>query len=280
MPCDQNRPAGPDALDSTSPSRGAAPGGEHPCPAPGPATDAAVLFSGDTGLLPADTRQVLVQLLLGPYVDGARQGRLWAVLLRDERVLRSRLHDLFLELVVAHDERVAFVRQVIEEDLEAPILLRRQPLTFVETALLLYLRQCLTQAQAQGERAVVSRDEMLEHLLVYERERNPDRAKFERQCVSAVKKAHDANWLRPLRASGERFEVSPTLRLLFPAEEIAALLAVYRSLAARQSDASQAAGAVAEVPGQAELDEDDEAAEAPEDEEPENGWTTATGPTQ
>jgi hypothetical protein len=210
----------------------------HPDDLPGPdaaaqepVSDAGALFAGDCGTLPLDTRQVLVQLLLGPFVDGTRHTGRWAVLVRDEATLRSRLHELFLELVVAHDEKVAFVRQVSENGLEAPILLRRLSLTFLETALLLYLRQCLTQAQAQGERAVVSRDELLEHLSVYERERNADRVKFDQQATRAIQKLRNLNLLRLLRGSGQRFEVAPTLRLLFPAEEILALVRVYKSLA-------------------------------------------------
>src|SRR5688572_2714842 len=134
-------------------------------------------FGGDTGELPVETRRVLVQLLLGPALDAERQTKLWPVLLRDERVLRSRLHELFLELVVDHEQRVAFTRQVVDEAADVPVLLRKAALTFVQSALVLFLRQQLTQADARGERAVVSLDEMREHLRVFERDRNADRAK-------------------------------------------------------------------------------------------------------
>jgi uncharacterized protein YPO0396 len=67
--------------------------------APPEPTDAAK-FSGDTGELPMDTRRVLVHLLLGPALDAERQTKLWPVLLRDEHALRSRLHELFLDLVI------------------------------------------------------------------------------------------------------------------------------------------------------------------------------------
>lgn len=197
---------------------------------------ASVLFSGDRGALPVETRRLFVHLLLGPYFDGRREPKQWLVLLRDEAVLRSRLHELFLELVIAHNEKVAFVRQVVADGLDAPILLRRLTLTFVETALLLYLRQRLTQASLQGERAVVSRDELIEHLAVYERERNPDQARYGRQCSAAIDKAANTlNLLRKLRNSGERYEVSPTLALLFPAEEILALLRTYQKLQAERA---------------------------------------------
>lgn len=196
-----------------------------------PAAEAAT-FRGDTGGLPIDTRRVLVQLLLGPSVDARRQSKLWPVLLRDEAVIRSRMHDLFLEVVIDHEQRVAFTRQVVSEDLDVPILLRKASLTFLETALLLFLRQRLTQADAQGERAVVSLDDMQEHLSVFERDGNPDHAKFERQIVNAVDKAKKLSLLQFIRGSGERYEVSPTLKLLFSAEEIKDLTRTYAALAA------------------------------------------------
>jgi hypothetical protein len=193
---------------------------------PATARDGA-LFSGDSGELPMDTRRVLVHLLLGPALDAERQTKLWPVLLRDERVLRSRLHELFLELVIDHEQRVAFTRQVVNEAADIPVLLRKAALTFVQSGLVLFLRQQLTQADARGERAVVSLDEMREHLRVFERDQNTDRAKFERQAQGAVEKAVQLNLIRRLRGEDDRYEVSPALKLLFPAEEILALTETY-----------------------------------------------------
>lgn len=198
--------------------------------APAPQNDSAIdskVFPGDLGCIPHETRRVLVQLLLGPAVDGRRQGNLWAVLLRDEAVLRERLHELFLELVVDHDQKVAFTRQVIADDIEIPILLRRANLTFLESVLILSLRQRLTQADTQGDRAVVSWREMVEHLSVYERTGNVDHARFDKQCQGAIEKAKKLNFLQKIRGADDRFEVSPTLKLLFPAEEIQALTRTY-----------------------------------------------------
>lgn len=188
-------------------------------------------FLGDTGSLPVDTRRVLVQLLLGPSVDAHRQSKLWPVLLRDEAIIRSRMHELFLEVVIDHEQQVAFTRQVTAEELEVPILLRKASLTFLETALLLFLRQRLTQADAQGERAVVSLSDMQEHLGVFERDNNPDHARFGRQVVNAVDKAKKLSLLQRIRSSDERYEVAPTLKLLFSAEEIQQLARTYIQLA-------------------------------------------------
>ncbi|MCZ8176556.1 MAG: DUF4194 domain-containing protein [Burkholderiaceae bacterium] len=187
-------------------------------------------FAGDTGQLPLETRRVLVQLLLGPSIDATRQRHLWPVLLRDEAVLRSRLHDLFLELVVDTDQQVAFTRQVVAEDIDAPVLLRKAHLTFLETALVLFLRQRLTQADAAGERAVVSYEDMQAHLGVFERVANADQARFGRQVVGAIEKVKKLSLVRLLPGGQQRFEVSPTLKLLFPAEAIQALTQTYQAL--------------------------------------------------
>ena len=202
-------------------------------------------FLGDTGSLPIDTRRVLVQLLLGPSVDARRQSKLWPVLLRDEAVIRSRLHELFLEVVIDHEQQVAFTRQVVSDELEVPILLRKASLTFLETALLLFLRQRLTQADAQGERAVVSLSDMQEYLGVFERDNNPDHAKFGRQVVNAVDKAKKLSLLQRIRSSDERYEVAPTLKLLFSAEEIQQLTRTYAQLAQAPQTTSEPDDSVA-----------------------------------
>jgi Domain of unknown function (DUF4194) len=164
-------------------------------------------------------------------VDARRQSKLWPVLLRDEAIVRSRLHDLFLELVMDHEQRVAFTRQVVSNELDVPILLRKASLTFLESALLLYLRQRLTQADAQGERAAVSVLEMSEHLAVFERNDNSNHAAFERKIVNAIDKAKKLSLLQRIRGGDERYEVAPTLKLLFSAEEIQALTKSYGALA-------------------------------------------------
>lgn len=194
------------------------------------AADAA-LFAGDTGLTRQDTRHAMVALLMGPALDARRHSKLWPVLLRDEKVIRSRLHELFLDLVMDHEMRVAFTRQVKSDDIDVPILLRRAPLTFLETALLLFLRQRLTQAEASSERAVVSMDEMREHLVVFERTDSQDHAGFAARVNAAIEKAHNKlSLLSPVGRGTGRFEVSPTLKLLFSADDIQQLTRVYTAV--------------------------------------------------
>ncbi len=213
---------------------------------------AANLFPGDTGALRLDTRRVIVQLLLGPALDARRQSKLWPVLVRDEVVVRARLHELFLDLVIDREQEVAFTRQVTSPELELPVLLRRTPLTLLDSALLLFLRQRLTESDVQMERAVVSTQEMTEHLQMFQREATTDLARFGKQVQHAIDNAVKYSLLRKLRNSDGRFEVAPTLKLLFSAEEILALGRSYRA----QSDETAAAGSGADD-AEAPVDEDD-----------------------
>lgn len=197
------------------------------------------LFLGDSGELPLDTRRALVQLLSGPALDGRRHAKLWPVLLRDETVVRRRLAELFLDLVIDRDMQVAFTRQADTGDLEVPLLLRRAQLTFVDSVLVLYLRQRLTQADAHGERAVVALDEMVDNLTLYERAASTDRAGFTKRVHASVEKVKKHNILQKIRGSEDRFEISPTLKLLFSAGEIQTLTALYQRMAASEAPAGK-----------------------------------------
>lgn len=187
------------------------------------------LFIGDTGELSLDTRRALVQLLIGPAVEERRFPKLWSIIVRDEVIIRRRLSELFLNLILDQELKVAFIRQAELEDLEAPILLRRVPLTFLDSALLLYLRQQLMRADAQGERTVVAVTDIEEYLSLYERSVNTDHAGFRKRVHATIEKMKKYNILNKIRASEDRFEISPTLKLLFSAEEIQALTHWYQS---------------------------------------------------
>lgn len=192
------------------------------------------LFDGDCGSLPLDARRALCQLLAGPSLDASRHGQLWPALLRFESALRSRLCDLFLELVVDREAGVAFTRQIDTGELETPVLLRSSPLTFIESVLLLHLRQQLAEADAHGHRAVVEEAALVDALSVYEKSVSTDRAGFAKRVTAAIGKMKDNHVLNKLRGSEDRYEVSPALKLLFSAEDVQALAQAYRDL--READ--------------------------------------------
>ena len=184
------------------------------------------LWSGDTGALPDRTRRVLLRLVRGPYLSGAREAQLWSVLLGDEAVIRSRLADLFLELVVDRDREFAFVRNAPAED--SPRAVRSEALTFLDTAMLLVLRQTLL-SEDGGGRVYVGRAEVFEQLTVY-RTADRDEKDFLSRLNSSWNKMQ--NKLRVLHPSGEdRAEISPVLRLIVDADQVRAITEEYRRIA-------------------------------------------------
>jgi hypothetical protein len=192
------------------------------------------LFLGDTGELSLDTRRALVQLLAGPSIDERRHSKLWPVLVRDEQIIRKKLADLFLELMIDMDSKVAFTRQADTGELETPNLLRRFKLAFIDSVLLLYLRQRLGHAESHGDRAVVSKIEIEEYMSVYEQTGNTDRAGFIKRIHASIEKFKERSILQKIRGSDERFEVSPALKLLFSADEVQMLSELYKHMSGEE----------------------------------------------
>lgn len=190
------------------------------------------LYPGDTGQLPESARRALVRLLTGPALEQRRHPRLWPALLQHEPLIRSRLADLFLELILDADRGIAFTRQADTGELETPRLLRRSPLTFIDSVLLLYLRQVLVDAELRGEPALVDRAELAEQLRLYEPADSTDRAGFEKRINTAIEKAKTNSLLAALKGNADRFEVSASLKLIFGPEEVEQLTAVYAAMAA------------------------------------------------
>jgi len=188
------------------------------------------LYSGDNGQLALETRRALCKLLSGPFLDSDHPS--WFALLRDEQVVRSRLSELFLELVIDRERKVAFSRQAATSEFEAPVLLRSQALTFLESVLLLHLRHALVESEGQDQRAVVSALEIAEQLSLYAGSVRSDSVTVAKRVDAAIEKVRKAGMLRLLKGGEKRYEVSPVLRLLFTVEDVEALGQIYRAAAA------------------------------------------------
>ena len=193
---------------------------------------AAGLWRGDAGGLKLDARRALVQLLKGPVLDGMRMPVIWKALLESEDLIRSRLNDLFLDLVIDREQLFAFTRQADTDPVKAPILLKRKPLNYIETYLFLFLRLRLSSAEGRGERAVIGLDEIREHLADIAG-RNRDAVGFERHLAGAVTKADHFGVLRRLKSGEDAFEISPVLKMLMTAELVEQVKDYYEGRAAK-----------------------------------------------
>ena len=111
-----------------------------------------VLFEGDTGELPEIVRNVLVHLLRGPYFERSSSRRLWHALVTNEAVIRSRLSELYLDLFLDEEAGIAFCRRPNLGELDVPTLLPRVRLRFLDSTLIVELRERLMRAQETGEK--------------------------------------------------------------------------------------------------------------------------------
>lgn len=214
----------------------------------------ATLFVGDTGTLDLDTRLALVKLLRGPFLDGGREPARWAALKRSEPAVRRYLSEIFLLLVIDEGERIAFTQQASESDAVIPSVLRQVPLTMIDSALVLFLRGQLSAVAGTGQRAIVGVDDITAQLTPYRREGTTDESAHLKRINGAVRKMIDAGVLANTSTDG-RYEVSPVLRILFPAEQIAALTAAYEALRLGGADAADAADARLDGPDETDTDD-------------------------
>lgn len=184
------------------------------------------LWSDDTGTLGESSRRALLDLLKGPYLSGRRRPQLWQALVADEDAIRSRLHDLFLDLVIDHSEEFAFTRKVVTEELQVPAALRSEALTFLDTAMLLVLRQHLLMAAGE-RRVIVGQPEIFDQLSVY---RQGDESTWTRRLNSSwTKMLKKFNVLHVV--DDDRAEISPVLKLMVDHDQARAFTELYRSLA-------------------------------------------------
>ena len=201
--------------------------------------------SAATGSELADeTRRALVQLLKGPLITAGKHPEVWRTVLRDEAILRARVADVFLDLVVDEENELAFTRPAADDDVDAPSVLRTERLTFMDTVMLLALRQMLLRAQP-GERVIVDRDEMVEQLEVYRRHADTDPAGFRKRVNASWTKMTKYSLLSKT-TTPDRMEVSPVLRQLFDADQIAVVAAEFERIVAGEEPGR----ADAEVPEQ------------------------------
>lgn len=199
-------------------------------------TSASSLWQGDTGTLLEGSRRALLEVLKGPYLTGSQQPKIWASLVADEVSIRSRLHDLFLELVIDRTDEFAFVRKIETQEIDAPSALRSERLAFIDTTMLLVLRQLLLAGQGE-RRVIIDKDEVFERLDIYRGD--SDESTFARNLNAAWGRMQ--NKLRILHPAGDdRYEISPVVKFLVDEDEVAALTAEFQRLGSTSESAASA----------------------------------------
>lgn len=183
------------------------------------------LFEGDEGGLEYAQRHTLVTLLKQRFISARTHPRDWPVLVEHERVLRSRLNDLFLDLAIDRVREVAWKRQATSETgSRFPTLLYDASWSREETLVLVHLRDRLRAGLASGEaRVFVDRDDILDYVASFRPLHATDESGDEKRARNAVLSIVKAGLL--IGAAGDdRFEISEAVEPLLPLELLQELL--------------------------------------------------------
>ncbi|MGZ4469813.1 MAG: DUF4194 domain-containing protein [Nocardioidaceae bacterium] len=222
------------------------------------ATTSVSLFEGDEGGLEYAERRALVALLKQRFISARTHPKDWRALTENERLIRSRLNDLFLELQIDRVREVAWKRQAVPETgLKFPTLLYDAAWSREETLVLVHLRDRFRAAAAAGEgRVFVDREDVVEYVAGFRPAHATDVAGDEKRARNAVASVNKAGLL--IGSPGDdRFEISEAIESLLPLELLKELLVSLRHT-------NEPAPAPAEDPL---FDDEPRAAAAPDEEE-------------
>ena len=193
------------------------------------ATTSVSLFEGDEGGLELAERRALVTLLKQRFISARTHPREWRALTENERVIRSRLNDLFLELQVDPVREVAWKRQAVPETGQKfPTLLYDAAWSREETVVLVHLRDRFRAATAAGEeRVYVDREDVVQYVAGFRPTHATDVAGDEKRARNAVSNVNKAGLLIG-SPTDERFEISEAIEPLLPLELLRELLVTLR----------------------------------------------------
>ncbi len=184
--------------------------------------DPTELFAGDSGTLDADVRTVLVRLLQRRFLLAERSPRLWRTLLENQQVIESRLHDLFVHLVVDHDRGIAYKRQVRSAELDVPVLLRDEPYTRAETLVLVHLRSVFQRERGAGETSVrVDVEELEQTALTYFDPDDTNLASHQKEIRAAIARLTKEGLVE--EESEGRYRITPLVEIVLSNERLAEL---------------------------------------------------------
>ncbi|KAB2810829.1 DUF4194 domain-containing protein [Pimelobacter simplex] len=200
------------------------------------------LFEGDEGGLEYAQRHALVTLLKQRFISARTHPRDWQVLVEHERVIRSRLNDLFLDLQVDRTREVAWKRQAFSETGgRFPTLLHDTAWSREETLVLVHLRDRLRAGLAGGDaRVYIDREDIVDYVASFRPTHATDEAGDEKRARNAVVSIVKAGLLIG-SAADDRYEISEAVEPLLPLELLQELLeALQKATGTEPADAAEA----------------------------------------
>lgn len=183
------------------------------------------LFAGDDGRLDLAQRQALVAVLKKRFITAVTDPKVWRTVTADPQILRSRLHDLFMDLHIDTEREVAFKRQVTPEGGGTfPTLLYDTPWGREETIVLVHLRGRLRNEQAAGNtRVFVEREDIFEAVEAHRPSTATDHAADRKRVIRAIETLTKTGLLIGASTS-DRFEISAAIEVILPLEKLHELL--------------------------------------------------------
>nr|WP_225997430.1 DUF4194 domain-containing protein [Myceligenerans sp. TRM 65318] len=181
------------------------------------------LFPGDSGGIPdPEVRRVLVRLLQRRFLVADRNPAQWRVLLENQQTLESRLHDLFVQLVVDHDRGIAYKNQVRSAELDVPILLKDDAYNRAETLVLVHLRTIFQRERGAGETSArVDIEEIEQTVLTYYDVDDSSLATRQNEIRGAVRRLAKEGVIQ-LESEG-RYRVTPLVEIVLSNERLVEL---------------------------------------------------------
>jgi uncharacterized protein DUF4194 len=184
--------------------------------------DPAELFAGDTGTLDVDVRRVLVRLLQRRFLLAEKNPAHWRTLLENQQIVESRMHDLFVRLVVDHDRGIAYKQQVRSAELDVPILLKDDPYNRAETLVLVHLRTVFQRERGTGETSArVDIEELEQTVLTYFDPADHNLARGQREIRNAVQRLVTEGLL--VEESAGRYLITPLIEVVLSIEKLTEL---------------------------------------------------------
>ncbi|MDH2426406.1 DUF4194 domain-containing protein [Sphaerisporangium sp. TRM90804] len=184
--------------------------------------DPAELFPGDAGTLDADVRRVLVQLLRRKFLLADKHPAQWRTLLENQQIIESRMHDLFVRLMVDHDRGVAYKQQVRSMELDVPILLKDDPYNRAETLVLVHLRTVFQRERGTGEASArVDIEELEQTVLTYFDPNDHNLARGQQEVRNAVQRLVTEGLLT--EESAGRYRITPMVEVVLSTAKLAEL---------------------------------------------------------
>ncbi len=173
--------------------------------------------------------------LLRGVVHRESDGELWHTLLAIQSAIRDYVKVLGLELVLDEAEGFAWLRTAPAVDgIEAlPRIMTRRQIPYLPSLLLALLRKKLaeTDSSGEGQRLILSRDELVDLVRVFLPASTND-ARITEQVSAAANRIEELGFIRRLRGQDQLFEVRRVLKAFVDAQWLAEFderLEAYRS---------------------------------------------------